>query len=331
MGDVGRRRWPIGRTAAVLIVSSVMPLWLSVTPAAQSQSSRGGPASAALNAERASRGFTLFFFNRPIVVLRARVVGREPVERAVGAGRLLHDLVAQRATGAVTTQSFEGGTIINIGSRGVLLLTPADVDELAGETLEEVTARTVTNLRRAIAEAEEAHTPRRLVGEAARASLAIAAAALALWLLAHARRRIGAALAAVAERKIALVDTAGLGALRAARLLDMERYVLTGAMTGIDLVVVYGAMTFVLRQFPYTRAWGESMSGFLLMTVERLGLNAIHALPGLFTVGFIFLVTRFVVRAAASSSSACTWRHGASYPMVTDVGVYTPSSSLSRE
>ena len=116
------------------------------------------------------------------------------------------------------------------------------------------------------------------MGEAARASLAIAAAALALWLLAHARRRIGAALAAVAERKMALVDTAGLGALRAARLLDMERYVLTGAMTGIDLVVVYGAMTFVLRQFPYTRAWGESMSGFLLMTVERLGLNAIHAL-----------------------------------------------------
>jgi small-conductance mechanosensitive channel len=287
-----------------LLVSSAVPLLLGVAVTAQPQPAPAGSVTAALNAERAAQPFTLFFFNRPIVVLRARVVGREPVERAVGAGRLLHDLLGQRTTGPVTSQSFEGGTIISVGSRGVLGITAADVDDLAGETLEGVTAQTVARLRQALEEAAEARTPGMLVREAATASVAIVAAVLFLGLLTRARRRIGAALAAVAERKIARVDTATLDALRSSRLLDMQRHVVTVGITVIDLVVIYGATTFVLRQFPYTRAWGESMSGFLLMTVETLGLNAIHALPGLFTVALIFVVTRLLVRAASAWFSA---------------------------
>jgi small-conductance mechanosensitive channel len=67
------------------------------------------------------------------------------------------------------------------------------------------------------------------------------------------------------------------------------------AFMAIDLVVVYSAGTFALRQFPYTRPWGESMSGFLLMTVEALGLQLVRALPGLFTIAVIVAVIRFVI------------------------------------
>ena len=52
---------------------------------------------------------TLTFFNRPIVVFRARVLGRSPAERAAGAVRILDDLAAQRITGPVEAQAFEGG------------------------------------------------------------------------------------------------------------------------------------------------------------------------------------------------------------------------------
>ena len=56
-------------------------------------------------------------------------------------------------------------------------------------------------------------------------------------------------------------------------------------MIGLQLVIVYGIVGFVLGLFPYTRPWGESMRGFLLSTIENLGAQGVaHAIPGLFTV-----------------------------------------------
>ena len=71
-------------------------------------------------------------------------------------------------------------------------------------------------------------------------------------------------------------------------------------MVALDLVVVYGMLTFVLRQFPYTRPWGESLRGFLWLTVQNLGLGILRALPGLFTVALILVITRSLARGIAA-------------------------------
>ena len=65
---------------------------------------------------------------------------------------------------------------------------------------------------------------------------------------------------------------------------------------GFNLIVLYGTATFILRGFPYTRPWGESMRGFLVTSAANLGLGMVSAVPGLFTVFLIFVITRFVVR-----------------------------------
>jgi small-conductance mechanosensitive channel len=274
------------------------------------------PAAAAptlpLVAERADESYTLTFFNREIVRLRARVAGRRPAERGLGASRLLHELVIERATTPVESRSFEGASMITVGSRGVLMLTSADVDDLAGETLDGVTAQTVTRLRRALDEAAEAHAPRMLVRAAATAATAAAVALLAMWILGRARRRLGDALGAISERNIARIGIAAVDAPGASRMLALQRRAIGAAFTTADLLVIYATTTFVLRQFPYTRAWGESMSGFLLFTVERLGLDAVSALPGLVTVAIILLVTRFVVRLAGAWFTAV--EHGQAQP-----------------
>ena len=64
---------------------------------------------------------------------------------------------------------------------------------------------------------------------------------------------------------------------------DIERRMAQTAMVALDLIVMYAVLTFVLRQFPYTRPWGESLRAFLLTTVENLGLGIPNAVPGLFT------------------------------------------------
>jgi len=257
---------------------------------------QGGPVAAALSAEPSPEVATFTFFNRPIVVLRARVLGRRPIERAAGAQRILDDLVEQGITGPVGSQPLDGGVLITVGSRGVFGLTSPDIDELSGETLDGVTAQTVANLQQALNEAAEAHAPVALLGSVALAAGVLVLAGLVLWGLARAHRVVAAKLVALAEQKVTKAGIAPLDALRASRVLDFERYVVGGTVLGIDLVVIYWTVAFVLRRFPYTRPWGESMRGFLVTTLENLGLGIVNGLPGLFTVLVILAVTRFAAR-----------------------------------
>jgi small-conductance mechanosensitive channel len=76
----------------------------------------------------------------------------------------------------------------------------------------------------------------------------------------------------------------------------VERWLVAVLAVVVDLVVIYATVGFVLRRFPYTRPWGESMRGFLLTTAKNLGLGIADAIPGLFTVLIIFFLARFAAR-----------------------------------
>src|SRR5437870_11554421 len=94
--------------------------------------------SEAIPAEPAGHEATLVFFNRPIVVLRARVLGRTPDERVVSAWHVLEELTDNGSTRPVEWRSFNDAALITVASRNVLALTSADIDELAGESIAEV-------------------------------------------------------------------------------------------------------------------------------------------------------------------------------------------------
>jgi small-conductance mechanosensitive channel len=251
---------------------------------------------AAFSIERTSEPATVTFFNRPIIVLRARVAGRTPTERVAGARRVLDELVDQGLTGPVTSLPFEGGVLLSVASRGVLVLTSLDIDDLSGETFEAVTAQAVSRLQQALNEATEAHAPRMLLRSAGLTVVMLTLGGLVLWGLSRAQRRISSTLVELAERNVTKAGIAPLDALRSSRVLDFQRHLATGLIVIVDLVVIYAATTFVLRQFPYTRPWGESMSGFLLMTFENLALGIAKGIPGLFTVLVIFAIVRVAVR-----------------------------------
>jgi small-conductance mechanosensitive channel len=265
------------------------------TQAAQPPASPGS-APATIDAEPSGETFTLTFANRPIVVLRARILGRLPSQRAAGAVRILNDLTAEHITGPVEARPLEGGTIIMVGSRAVFGLAPADIDELAGETIQGVTAQTVARLRQALDETVEARTTGALVYAGVLAAIGLACGGALLWGLARGHRAFADRLVDVAERRLTKTGLADLTALRASRLADFQRGVLRAITMGLALLVVYGTSTFVLRRFPYTRPWGESMRGFLLTTAGQLGLGVVNAIPGLFTAALIFLATRFLIR-----------------------------------
>ena len=248
------------------------------------------------SAEPSELAATLSFANRPIVTLRARVLGRDPADRVASATRVLDELIADGYSGPIESRPFTGGRIISVASRGIVALTAFDVDNLAGETVEGVTAQAIVRLQQALAEADEARTPQRLLVATGLAFLGLAVGSLLLWALVRAHRRFAGRLVEVAEEKLAQTGLTDVVSLRASRVLEFQRGLLRAVTVGAGMVVVYSTLTFVLRRFPYTRPWGESMRGFLFTTVEDLALGVVNAIPGLFTVALIVLITRFILR-----------------------------------
>jgi len=246
--------------------------------------------------EASREPFTLTFANRPIVVLRARVLGRSPGERAEGAGRVLDDLVARRVTAPVAWRPFQDGALVTVAERAVVMLTTGEVDELLGETIDAAAEQTVARLRQALDEAVEARTPGMLLRSAALAGMGFAVGLFAVWGIARTHRAASNKLVTVAEQTVTRSGLADLHSLRASRLLEFERRFVTVVAVGLALVVTYATATFVLRRFPYTRPWGESMRAFLLASTEQLALQIVHAVPGLFSVLLICIVARFTVR-----------------------------------
>ncbi len=274
------------------------------TPAPPRQAPPPTTILGALAPEPSGTSFTLTYFNRPIVVLKARVIGRSPEERAAGAVRILDELVERGVTSPVAFRAFEGGALITVGDTGVLGLVLPDVDELAGESIQGITGDAVSHLRLALDELNEARTPGRLMRSAVAALTGLALGVVALWVVRRARRALDTRMTALAEKAVSKAKIAGLDILRSSRVLDFERGLGTVVTVGTEIVVVYSTIAFVLRRFPFTRQWGESMNGFFVSTLETLALEMVNAIPGVFTAVLILFVTRFLVRLMALWFSA---------------------------
>jgi small-conductance mechanosensitive channel len=237
----------------------------------------------------------LRFNNRPITTLRATVFGRPPAERAAAAAQFLDRVVQEGTAGTVSTRLLQGFSMVSVGSRDIFSIAPQDADQLTGETLEGKSAETVTNLQRALDEAVELRTPRRLLVSAAQAILVTILLALGLLLLQRMHRGSVDRLLLRAEHKLEELSP-DLQLLRASRATALLRRGLKVAFVAVALFFTYNWLTFVLRRFPYTRPWGESLREFLTARLEAFGLSILQGIPNLFTVLLIVLVIRFFIR-----------------------------------
>jgi small-conductance mechanosensitive channel len=237
----------------------------------------------------------LSYNNRQITVFRAAVLSRSPAERAQAAREYIERIVADGLTGTVSSRPLQGLVIISVGSRDVFSIVPLDVDTLTGETTETKTAQAVAHLQQALDEAIELRTPGRVARAVALALLATAFLAVLVWVSVRLHRRLAARVAMTTERKLKQLAGGEIFAT-ASRAPEMVRRAATTVLVVLWIFFIYNWLTFVLRQFPYTRPWGESLRSFLTNQLVFLATQIVTAIPDLFTVFLILVLTRFVVR-----------------------------------
>ena len=240
------------------------------------------------------------FWNRELGILRGTVAGVSPQQRAERAAERLEQLpVNVRGTDIVLVPfkvegqdgigfTYAGGSLFFVGS--------TDLEKESRETLEGASQRILRNIDDALAaRAAERSWPviRSALLYTFIGLLLIVLASSLIW-KSHARLA-----ALLRQRELAFRPSLQLFGVEfrpniaglICKLLRMVAWTLTVA-------AVYVWTTLSLRHFPYTQPWGNRLGSYVLQLFQTLGQSAAHAVPGLFAVAIILLITRSVTRMA---------------------------------
>ncbi|MFZ1576120.1 MAG: mechanosensitive ion channel domain-containing protein [Chromatiaceae bacterium] len=274
----------------LFIVSLVWVLALGAAMAVEP-----GPESGQLQVHQGEPA-PLTVWNREVAILRAEIDGISPAERV---GRIEDKIAHILATKPGDKAQAFPGTFANLTGYWIQIdgvqafgLVPEDADGMTGETLEAHVWRTVATLQEALdARREQRSLPLILEG-AGLAAVATLLLGVLLWGVArlHARALRRQSLLAPALVKV--------GGLQLRPILSgLERAAIKATSFGLVAIAVYLWLTFIFSRFPFSRPWGEKLAGFLWDMLANFAAGALQALPGLFTVLVIFVLTRIIVRA----------------------------------
>lgn len=236
---------------------------------------------------------------REIATFRGALGAATASERAVAAAQRIAGAI-QAGADSVSTRATPEGMLVLLAGQPVFVVTPADVDSAAGETIGARAAAAANLLHKAVEEVRESRSVTAILSAFALALVATALLVLVIRLLMAGRRRLDARLGRMSVTSRPGLRIRGYTLLRTAQLLAATRVAIRALAWAIGIVVVYLYVTFVLTQFPWTRPLGQVLGHYLISTLARLGLGALGAVPGLFTVALIFVATRFLVQLVRS-------------------------------
>jgi small-conductance mechanosensitive channel len=83
--------------------------------------------------------------------------------------------------------------------------------------------------------------------------------------------------------------------LHTERLVSVVRLGVSALWWLVALALAYEWLSYVLRQFPYTRPWGEGLTAYLFGVAGRVAQGVLGALPDLVIALVIFLIARGVI------------------------------------
>lgn len=234
--------------------------------------------------------------NRKIATLRGLLFQNPPQERARVANQRLDAAIEAGGGMKVSVRTEAEGRLILVGDRGMFGITPRDLDEASGETLDLAAAAAVARLEIALREAKERRSLPALVKAVSASLAATVVLVLVVFVLERLRRFTARKSAEAAHDRLGSMRIPGRTLLEKDRIYWVTTRVVLLLTRLLDLVAVYLWLTFVLKRFAWTRPWGEQLGDWFLRTAARLGLAALGALPDLAVVVLIFFATRVLVK-----------------------------------
>jgi small-conductance mechanosensitive channel len=287
-----------GRIRILIIATVGLAMALAFTSPLSAEPQRLGSLSTQPPAQISGKGEVqrpalVMFHNRLIAIFRASMWGMSPQERAKSIQERIDKILSARDPGKVTTKQLPEGTVIKIGNREVILITPGDVPAF-GETTDEIVKRAVRNLTLGVEEVKEGRSLPVLLRAGIYTLLATIIFAFIVWVI-HRLRKVLWRLLEKYEKK--WVGKLKVGEFSLAQtIISLTEWLVKISAWAVVLFAAYSWITFSLKKFPQTRVWGESLGSHLVFAIKTVGMATIGILPNLFVVVIIIVFSRFLAR-----------------------------------
>lgn len=241
------------------------------------------------------RARTLFLLNQPVVMLQAKFGLTTPEERvrrivntvrALSQDDLRHPLVL-----TPITRYQRQAVLFSVNNKPLMLLADSDLDEGDDLTLPQAATKVAQRLQTLQQAMIEQYSPKYLLLSLGK-SLAGLITVIALCVAAgYSIRPVKHFFAERQQKNKSLIPRSLRGFIGA---FELRIYLLLIAL--VCLIAFYVWVSWVLRLFPYTRIWGMELGGYSVGMVQKAGVILLSALPGLFIVCVIFILTGLIQR-----------------------------------
>ena len=235
---------------------------------------------------------TVKVFNRDVVTFRSTFLGVPAAQRAEKCQAVLNGYLHDGENYTVSVKDNPEGKMVMLGTHLAFIVTPNDVDALAGETIQEATERAVGRLQMVITETQEARSLSQLLRSLAYAGIATLIYAVLVIAVRRLRRWEAGRVAILAGRKAKALTIGGQSVLETRSVFSRLQQLIDFVCWLFIALLTYEWVSFVLLRFPYTRPWGEQLNVFLFSILTTIGTAIVDALPGMALAGTIFLLAR---------------------------------------
>lgn len=238
---------------------------------------------------------TVYVFHQPIVMLQAKFGLTTPEERVLRIRNTLRAFtqadVAEPLKMVPVTRYNQQGRLILMNGKPVLLLVEGDLDEGDDLTLDRAAERVLARL-------EAQRTALREQYNSAWLTLSVVKTLAGLGVLAlfwYGSYRSWRGVRRFYRRRI--IEKKGLIPQAWRRFLgEVETRIYAILMALLGIVALYVWLSWTFRLFPWTRVWGESLGDWSVRVLRDIALAIVSALPGLFIVLVIFVITSLILK-----------------------------------
>jgi len=289
--------------AGLLMVLALPGIGHAQAASSPQQAASNPPPAVAANAvpvaSPAASAPRLRLAGRDILVMQASALGLPPADRHRRAQAQLTALLETQAApyGVELRPAPEGRTLL-VNGHLIATVMPNDASPdaaaLPEPDLDRLALDAKARLELALKDYAEAHSWQQLGLSALWVLGSLALLLPLLWGLRHASRISLRLLARGAGAQARKLQVSGVTLLSLDRLGDAVRLIVRLLHAGLWLLLVYEWLGWTLRQFPYTRVWGEQLHATLREALGGVLLGAASALPQLLVAVLIFVLAHFI-------------------------------------
>jgi small-conductance mechanosensitive channel len=294
----GQSRRTTWRALALLAVVVLLTLGAPVLGRAESQSK---PQALELQAGAGQQidGVPVLLDGQPILFIRRGIAGFTAEERAQTITqrlkRLANDDSVDLADLLIRESTDDNSVYLSIGSDVLLTINERDA-QASRLTQRQVAEQSLQKIKAALSRYRQDRAPRQLLRNALYVALASGAVLVVGTVIIQGSGRIFPIIGrfitghcpGISFRRVEIISPStissfGLQALRTGRLLVL-------------LAIVFAWATFILRLFPWTRAFGESILGYFFAATELVLTAVGNYLPNIFVLVIIVVIAYYFLR-----------------------------------